>query len=250
MTGIRDQLACARRASTAPPARIAGREGAPSASDTTVRGAIIRAPFARATPPFRAETDRLAAVRTREVRVALAEEDRIPDGRIVGWAPAIRCTRGTRSASAGADPRRRHASLRFARHRRIHRPREPGVAIDTRTRAAAHRRQEVGSARRRHLRRGIGDRHRATPAGEPAKRRMDRAPARKIDEGVAELARELGERMVSARVTRLPTSPPVRARLPRPSLTELDWPTRSNLARLADKLGKRASFADTAPPAK
>jgi glutathione S-transferase len=75
---------------------------------------------------------------------------------------------------------------------------------------------------------------------------------RKISEGVAELARELGERAwcygEACSLADIATG----AALGYLDLrhAELDWrDLYPNLARLADKLGKRASFADTVPPA-
>ena len=76
---------------------------------------------------------------------------------------------------------------------------------------------------------------------------------RKIDDGVAELSRELDERAwchgeaLFARRHR----DRMRARLSRPCATPSSTGGRRypNLARLADKLGKRPSFADTQPPA-
>jgi glutathione S-transferase len=75
---------------------------------------------------------------------------------------------------------------------------------------------------------------------------------RKIGEGVAELARELGERAwcygESSSLADIATGCALGyldLRYP-----ELDWrELYPNLARLADKLGKRPSFADTVPPA-
>jgi glutathione S-transferase len=74
---------------------------------------------------------------------------------------------------------------------------------------------------------------------------------RKIDEGTAELARELGERAwchgEAYSLADIATGCALGyldLRCP-----ELDWrDLYPNLARLADKLDKRASFADTAPP--
>ena len=73
---------------------------------------------------------------------------------------------------------------------------------------------------------------------------------RKINEGVAELARELGERAwcygESCSLADIATG----AALGYLDLrhAELDWrKAYPNLERLADKLGKRASFADTKP---
>jgi glutathione S-transferase len=74
---------------------------------------------------------------------------------------------------------------------------------------------------------------------------------RKIDEGTAELARELGERAwwygEGYSLADIATG----AALGYLDLrfAELDWrDLYPNLARLADKLDKRASFADTLPP--
>ena len=74
---------------------------------------------------------------------------------------------------------------------------------------------------------------------------------RKIEEGTAELARELGERAWCygenyslADIAAGCALGYLDLRYP-----ELDWrDLYPNLARLADKLGKRASFADTKPP--
>jgi glutathione S-transferase len=75
---------------------------------------------------------------------------------------------------------------------------------------------------------------------------------RKIDEGVAELARELGERAwchgEACSLADIATGCALGYLDLRHA--ELDWrDLYPNLERLADKLGKRASFADTAPPA-
>jgi glutathione S-transferase len=75
--------------------------------------------------------------------------------------------------------------------------------------------------------------------------------ARKISEGVAELARELGDRPwcygESCSLADIATGCAL-------GYLDLRYPTLDwrkaypNLARLAEKLGKRASFADTVPP--
>jgi len=74
---------------------------------------------------------------------------------------------------------------------------------------------------------------------------------RKIDEGVAEFARELGERAwchgEACSLADIATGCALGYLDLRHA--ELDWrDLYPNLDRLADKLGKRASFADTAPP--
>ena len=74
---------------------------------------------------------------------------------------------------------------------------------------------------------------------------------RKIDEGVAELAHELGERAWCHGEAYSLADIATGAALGYLDLrfAELDWrDLYPNLARLADKLDKRASFADTAPP--
>ena len=74
---------------------------------------------------------------------------------------------------------------------------------------------------------------------------------RKIDEGTAELARELGERAWCHGEGYSLADIATGAALGYLDLrfAELDWrDLYPNLARLADKLDKRASFADTAPP--
>ncbi len=114
----------------------------------------------------------------RKVRVVLAEkkiECDFVDDRSMGTAD-----NGSAIQSAGQDPRacprRRNDALRFTRHRRIPRYREPGVATDTRTQPAAHRGAPLGSARRRHLRRGAYCRARNQATGGAAEQGMDRAP--------------------------------------------------------------------------
>ena len=74
---------------------------------------------------------------------------------------------------------------------------------------------------------------------------------RKIDEGTAELARELGERAWCHGEGYSLADIATGAALGYLDLrfAELDWrDLYPNLARLADKLDKRPSFADTAPP--
>jgi glutathione S-transferase len=74
---------------------------------------------------------------------------------------------------------------------------------------------------------------------------------RKIDEGTAELARELGERAWCHGEGYSLADIATGAALGYLDLrfAELDWrDLYPNLARLADKLDKRVSFADTAPP--
>jgi glutathione S-transferase len=73
---------------------------------------------------------------------------------------------------------------------------------------------------------------------------------RKIDEGIAELARELGDRAwcygESCSLADIATGCALGYLDLRHA--ELDWRDRHpNLARLAERLGKRASFADTQP---
>jgi glutathione S-transferase len=75
---------------------------------------------------------------------------------------------------------------------------------------------------------------------------------RKVDEGVAEFAREFGDRAwcygESFSLADIATGCALGYLDLR--LRELDWrDLYPNLARLAEKLGKRASFVDTAPPA-
>lgn len=75
---------------------------------------------------------------------------------------------------------------------------------------------------------------------------------RKVDEGVAEFARELGERAWCYGEAFSLADIAVGCALGYLDLRlkELDWrDLYPNLARLAEKLGKRASFADTIPPA-
>jgi glutathione S-transferase len=74
---------------------------------------------------------------------------------------------------------------------------------------------------------------------------------RKIEEGTAELAQELGERAWCHGEGYSLADIATGCALGYLDLrhAELDWrDLYPNLARLADKLGKRASFADTAPP--
>jgi glutathione S-transferase len=74
---------------------------------------------------------------------------------------------------------------------------------------------------------------------------------RKIDEGVAELARELGDKTWCYGEAWSLADIATGCALGYLDLrhAELNWrDLHPNLARLADKLGKRASFADTAPP--
>jgi glutathione S-transferase len=74
---------------------------------------------------------------------------------------------------------------------------------------------------------------------------------RKIDEGVAEFARELGDRAWCYGDAWSLADIATGCALGYLDLRheELDWRgLYPNLARLADKLGKRASFADTVPP--
>lgn len=76
--------------------------------------------------------------------------------------------------------------------------------------------------------------------------------ARKISEGAAELARELGERAWCHGETCSLADIASGCALGYLDLRypALDWRDRyPNLARLAEKLGKRPSFADTVPPA-
>ena len=75
---------------------------------------------------------------------------------------------------------------------------------------------------------------------------------RKVDEGVAEFARELGERAWCYGESFSLADIAVGCALGYLDLrlAELDWrDLYPNLAKLAEKLGKRPSFADTAPPA-
>jgi glutathione S-transferase len=75
---------------------------------------------------------------------------------------------------------------------------------------------------------------------------------RKVDEGVAEFSRELGERAWCNGESFSLADIAVGCALGYLDLRlrDLDWrDLYPNLAKLADKLGKRASFADTAPPA-
>ena len=75
---------------------------------------------------------------------------------------------------------------------------------------------------------------------------------RKMDEGVAELASELGDKSWCYGDAWSLADIATGCALGYLDLrhAELDWRERhSNLARLAEKLGKRASFADTVPPA-
>lgn len=74
---------------------------------------------------------------------------------------------------------------------------------------------------------------------------------RKIDEGAAELARELGDKAWCYGEAWSLADIATGCALGYLDLrhAELDWRNLyPNLARLADKLGKRASFADTVPP--
>ena len=75
---------------------------------------------------------------------------------------------------------------------------------------------------------------------------------RKIDEGVAELSRELGERAWCYGEAYSLADIATGCALGYLDLryADLDWrASYPNLARLADRIGKRASFADTVPPA-
>ncbi|HET9749749.1 MAG TPA: glutathione S-transferase [Casimicrobiaceae bacterium] len=75
---------------------------------------------------------------------------------------------------------------------------------------------------------------------------------RKVDEGVAEFARELGDRAWCYGESFSLADIAVGCALGYLDLRlrELDWrDLNPNLAKLADKLGKRPSFTDTAPPA-
>jgi glutathione S-transferase len=75
---------------------------------------------------------------------------------------------------------------------------------------------------------------------------------RKVDEGVAEFARELGDRAWCYCESFSLADIAVGCALGYLDLRlrELDWrDLNPNLAKLADKLGKRPSFTDTAPPA-
>ncbi|HEY3584727.1 MAG TPA: glutathione S-transferase [Casimicrobiaceae bacterium] len=74
---------------------------------------------------------------------------------------------------------------------------------------------------------------------------------RKVDEGVAEFARELGDRAWCYGESFSLADIAVGCALGYLDLrlSELDWrDLYPNLAKLADKLGKRPSFTDTAPP--
>lgn len=75
---------------------------------------------------------------------------------------------------------------------------------------------------------------------------------RKVDEGVAEFARELGDRAWCYGESFSLADIAVGCALGYLDLRlrEIDWrDLNPNLAKLADKLGKRPSFTDTAPPA-
>jgi glutathione S-transferase len=103
---------------------------------------------------------------------------------------------------------------------------------------------------------GVGD---ATAAivierRRPAKLQSDEwieRQRRKLNEGTAELARELGDKTWCYGEAYSLADIATGCALGYLDLrhAELDWcDLYPNLARLADKLGKRASFADTAPP--
>ena len=117
---------------------------------------------------------------------------------------------------------------------------------------AAHRRPTLGGARRRHLRRhGRGDRLERKRSGAPAEQGVDRAAAAqdRARRGRARArpgrAALVQRRSLFARRHRHG----LRARLSRSALPELDWrDAYPNLARLAEQLGKRPSFAETVPP--
>jgi glutathione S-transferase len=90
---------------------------------------------------------------------------------------------------------------------------------------------------------------RRRPANLQSEEWIDRQ-RRKIDEGIAELARELGDRAwcygESCSLADIATGCALGYLDLRHA--ELDWRDRHpNLARLAERLGKRASFADTQP---
>ena len=92
---------------------------------------------------------------------------------------------------------------------------------------------------------------RRRPANLKSEEWIDRQ-RRKIDEGVAELARELGDRAwcygESCSLADIATGCALGYLDLRHA--ELDWRDRyPNLARLAEKLEKRPSFADTVPGA-
>jgi len=91
---------------------------------------------------------------------------------------------------------------------------------------------------------------RRRPAKQQSEEWVERQ-RRKIDEGVAELARELGDKAWCYGEAWSLADIATGCALGYLDLrhTELDWRNHyPNLARLADKLGKRASFADTVPP--
>ena len=98
----------------------------------------------------------------------------------------------------------------------------------------------------------VGDRPRAQAAGRQQSADSIDRQRRKVVQGVAELARELadkpwcnGEAYSLADIAIGCALGYLDLRLP-----ELDWREQHpNLARLAERLGKRPTFAETAPPA-
>ena len=170
-------------------ATAARRRGARGRCDTT-RTRPIR-------PSPRAETHRHAdePVCAQGPDRARREEDRVRAGRGFAVGSGQRCFR---AQSAGQDSSaragRRHAALRFARDRRVPRRDEPGQPAHPRAVAATHRRQALGGAGRRHLRRcGADFLERKRPVRQQSKDWIARQRT-KIDLGVVELAEELGER--------------------------------------------------------
>ena len=153
---------------------------------------------------------------------------------------------------AGARARRRHAPVRLARHRRIPRYRQPGVAAHPRAQPAAHRGQAVGSARRWRVRRGEHDRVGAQAAGAAAEQGVDRAAGAEDDRRRRRTGRASSPTRRGA-TAKAYTLADIAAGCALGYLDlrhgEIDWRTDySNLARLAEKLDKRPSFQDTAPP--
>ena len=192
----------------------------------------------------------------RKVRIALAEKKIEYD--LIEESPWDAGNSGTQlqsaGQSAGVRARRRHDAVRLARDRRVPRYREPGVAPDSRAESPTHRRQALGSAGRRYLRRGGGDRARDQAPGGAAEPGLARAPARQ-----GRLGRCRSWRASSATsawcngeaysLADIATGCALGYLDLRHAATSTGA-ALSESGKLADKLGKRPSFAETAPPAR
>ena len=192
----------------------------------------------------------------RKVRIALAEK-KIEYELVESLAWDARTIRCTHDNPLGKVPvlvldDGTHA-LRLARHRRVHRYGEPGVAARfpsltaSASRSSAGKRWPTASATppwRSCSSRGVR-RNSRTGTGSSAS-------ARRSTASVAELARRARRqaRGATAKRIRWPTSPPdARWATSICAIPTIDWRRAyPNLARLAEKLAKRPSFQETLPP--